>query len=611
MTRARKEQDAAAAARADSPRKRDLNAIKGKHAGFYQGQERRQQTLDLIASGMQVKDAVAEVGVRYDTYKHWRQRYPDWAARVDNARRKTGGEEPTRHPNDPRGQFDLAREREQYFGHDTPDFQMEIVNAMEALAPGNILLVLLPPEHGKTTLFEDYANLKLGHDPTTRFHVGSESIALSKKILGRIKNRMDPLQSHSYRTYIRDFGPFAPPKDDTRHRQPWQEGYFDVFRKDHDERDYSMVALGFGSQIIGSRSDHLHCDDLQSFKTLSQTEKNFEKWRQDWLTRPGEAGRTTVMGNRVDEGDIYEAMMEALDPDILHVIRYPAILPNGQPLWPERWSLEQLDRMKRKVSDIAWDRNWQQRPRAKGERTFSQEIVDRCKNPTRPLEQVNGMEGRIAYIGLDPALDKGTNTLVAISPRPSPARGFDVVAARKYTGLSQNEQIMAVLQEMIVTLQVRGMTTTDVVIESKNFQAGLCRDERLLAMRDAYGFALSEHLTGWNKYDENIGVASMVTTFIKGEIDLPWADDEYTRFNVGELVGELLAWRPFKKGTKLRQDLVMALWFAWIKWRQRQGTDTDPGQSDQFKHNAMPYTRTSTGLVLPRGAYPSVLSGVR
>jgi hypothetical protein len=314
------------------------------------------------------------------------------------------------------------------------------------------------------------------------------------------------------------------------------------------------------------------------------------------------------MGNRVEEGDIYEAMIEELDDDILHVIRYPAILSSGEPLWPERWPLEKLDRMKRKVGVGAWDRNWQQRPRAKGQRTFLEDDVDRCLDATRPIEQTRGMEGRIAYIGVDPGLDAGTTALVAISPRFG-TPGFDLIAARKHERLRSNEQIMASIKQLVDDLKARGMHVTDVIIESKNFQAGLCRDERLLLMRDAYGFTLSDHMTGWNKYDENIGVPSMTTTFIKNEIGLPWFDDPETRHQIGELRSELLAWRPFKRGTKLRQDLVMALWFAWIKWRQRKGSDADPDSVNAFKARGLPYAPSHTGLVLPRGAYPSILAG--
>jgi hypothetical protein len=82
---------------------------------------------------------------------------------------------------------------------------------------------------------------------------------------------------------------------------------------------------------------------------------------------------------------------------------------------------------------------------------------------------------------------------------------------------------MQELNAVVHRMNSHGARVTDVVIEAMNFQKGLSRDERLIEMQKHYGFATREHLTGWNKYDENIGVASMVTSFVKQEIELPWA----------------------------------------------------------------------------------------
>jgi hypothetical protein len=144
-------------------------------------------------------------------------------------------------------------------------------------------------------------------------------------------------------------------------------------------------------------------------------------------------------------------------------------------------------------------------------------------------------------------------------------------------------------------------TVSDVVIEAMNFQRGLSRDERLIEMAKHYGFATREHLTGMNKYDEDIGIASMVTSFIKGEIILPWADDDYTRSEVGELVRQLKAWRPKKRGNKLRQDRVMALWFIWILWRNRWKS-TDVGSAGSGFQRNVPWAGTKSGLIIPVGA---------
>ena len=135
-----------------------------------------------------------------------------------------------------------------------------------------------------------------------------------------------------------------------------------------------------------------------------------------------------------------------------------------------------------------------------------------------------------------------------------------------------------------------------------NFQKGLANDERLMDMRIKHGFAMRPHLTGSNKYDENIGLASMVGSFLRGEIVLPWAEDDLTRHEVGELVRQLRAWRPARRGNKLRQDRVMALWFMWILWRSRwKGQGIEAAKSGAWKRQGIPYAPTRAGLIMPTG----------
>jgi len=151
---------------------------------------------------------------------------------------------------------------------------------------------------------------------------------------------------------------------------------------------------------------------------------------------------------------------------------------------------------------------------------------------------------------------------------------------------------LQVVEDAILRCMKNGSTVSDVVIEAMVFQKGLSRDERLIEMTDKYGFRVREHLTGVNKYDETIGVPSMALSFMREEIEIPYADDPSTRHQADQLIRQLKSWRPLKRGTKLRQDQVMALWFIWILWRQRkQAFDVD---SSQFKFKALPWSKLKT-----------------
>jgi hypothetical protein len=592
--------------------------------------ERQGRFLEFIATGMMVKDALVEVGIPFSTYQDWRTTHKDFAAKVDaaKARAHRAWEGPPKRTGN-HATFDFAVERLYYFGNESPAYQLEVVQAMETLPPGRLLLVLLPPNHGKTTMFEDYATLALAHDPSLRIHIGSESIGLARKILRRIQSRLENSTADPRLTdLICKYGPFAPPTDDSKRRgQPWRAEFFDIWRKgDFDERDYSVAALGFGSNVIGSRSDWLHADDVQSMKTLGQTETMIETFVQDWLSRPGKSGRTTIVGNRVDEGDFYEALMDRIPSDLLHIIRYPAIVErDGEavPLWPRScpedctehepnlhpgWTMQELDDACRIAGPATWERNWMQRPRAKMFQTFDERTVDHCLVPLRKLGHIT--KGQAHVIGVDPAIGNrvtpgaGRNAIITCE---FTERGITPVLIREDRNFTNNSQILAAIEDQIVTVRAGGGFVSDVVIEENAFAKGLVYDPQLDALRHQYGFAVRPHTTGANKHDENIGVPSMVHTMLKDQIHLPWADDEYTRLMVGELRAQFLAWKPKLRGTQLRQDLLMAFWFVWILWRNRRGASVEAtnGQHWQTAHRS-PFKPTN-GLVLPTGFNPTVI----
>lgn len=550
------------------------NAAKDK------GESTRALFMEGLREHGKIEAACRIAGVTRSAYDKWRQRIPDFAERADAIRHEAlqRGDQPWD------GSF--ASFRGQFFDHMSPWFHIQAIDAYENTPPGNLTVILWPPEHGKTTLAEDYFCYKLATNPEFRITVGSEGQDMARKILGRIRSRMEPLGP--YPRYVAKFGPFVPQNQSGRKTaQSWGADYFDVFKKQrHDERDYSMVGLGWRSKIAGTRTDHLHIDDIQSRVSLNLTEQMFEVFRQDWLTRPGENGRTTINGTRVGEDDFYERVMEEIDSDLLQVIKFPAIITgkNGEPepLWPEMFTMEKLDRIRRKVGEDAWSRNYMQEPSSSMSATFTDDAIQKCLNPLRSVNHEPPKDCSV-YIGLDPALGSN-NCVVAATPHEGKLK---ILFIREDTGLTRNEQILSVVEEAVLQCMRNGASVSDVVIEAMVFQKGLSRDERLIEMTQRYGFRVREHLTGVNKYNETIGVPSMALSFMRGDIDIPYADDKSTRHMVDQLIRQLKAWRPLKRGTRLRQDQVMALWFIWILWRQRkQSFDVD---SSQFNFKGLPW----------------------
>lgn len=565
---------------------------------YADGQARRLDVLSKLRAGMSVSQACDAVGVRVKTYSQWRARYPEFAAKADEAKVMSASNRVIDWDGTP------ASFHAKWFGRKLTWFQLLAINEMENMRLGNILLVLWPPDHGKTSTFEDHACRKLALKPDWRCLVGCESEDVAKKILGVVMNRMDPMGPTP--GYVERFGPFMPQSGTGN--QPWSDTRFRVHHaKSADQRDYSMAALGRRTRkLLSARSDQVHLDDIQSTETLGQTDKIEERVRQDFFTRAGEHGIITMFGSRVGDDDVYERLDDDdnLDSSLMKRIKLRAIITDPEtgeqrPLWPERYNLEELERMRAKGGDEAFDRNFMMRPGASktGRTTFSKAIVEPCKDPILSLQH-RPTAGSILYVGLDPSIG-GKNCVIACELGVNPSR-LIVRRIVERVDLFNNQQIIDNVSDVIDWCERDGAETTDLIIEDKAFQAGLMLDRSLIELRKQKKFLVHGHKTGINKYDEDIGVPSMARSFQRGEIVLPWASDGYTREMVGELVSQLYRWKPFVRGNRLRQDMVMALWFCWIIWQNRVGVAPATRRGTQgFKTQGLPWAPTKTGLLVP------------
>lgn len=585
-----------------------------------EAQERKERWLHLYAVDPTVSKASVckEVGISYAAFQLW-CKDPIFKAQVDRHDERGGkvkkGQAKARYTKG------FAEFRRQYFGHDTPWHQRSTVDAYNTAKVGDVTLVLMPPEHGKTTLTEDDFNYRFAMDPNYRITSVSNGQQLARKISRRVKRRMEP--NGSAPEYVRDFGPFAPQTGEHRKikaSQPWGEDVWDVLLKsDQDERDYSFATGGWKSNIAGTRCDRLHLDDIQALNSLGQTDEMFRVFQQDMLSRPGKSGHTTIAGTRVGQHDFYEKVIAEFEGEPwFRLITFPAIVSNNvtgelEPLWPEDpdtgqgYSMEFLAATRKRVGEDAWWRNYMQDPRSSGLDYFDADKLAECCDGLRRADQTPGDigAGRECWITLDPALGS-RNTMLALAPT---GERLLVLDGQIDTGLQRNEQIFEKLELLIHRLIDRGWRPSTLIIEAMNFQKGLARDDRLVAICETYGLYASEHLTGANKYDSNIGVPSMAGDFTKHAISLPYGDD-YSKHLSDLIIGECLNWKPkidpetgravVARGNRLRQDLVMALWFGWIRWNNMRPT-LEGQYETPISVGGLPWRTSMKGLLIPTG----------
>lgn len=532
----------------------------GKPSQYRQGADRREKFIELLGEGHSIIECCEAVGVKRNTYERWRQRYKEFGARCDVIRADKRDDAAVIY-ND-----DFAAFRKRYLKNPSTWFQLVAVEALQNCKPGEIILLLWPPEHGKTTTLEDFCNYILAREPTTRISVVSEKAAHSKKVLRRVRNRMSP--DGPAPEYVMKFGPFVPQPEDLRRgiKQPWADDHFDVWRRgEFDERDYSMSAIGINTGVAGTRADWLLMDDIQSLKSLAQTETIVDTCRQDFFSRPGIHGRICILGTRVGELDVYQKFMD--EGLIDHVIVFPAHDSEGKWLWPERYTAEQYTRLRKRVGEQAWFRNYMQRPSAVAQAAFNVEMIEPCFDPHRsvilswPYQTDQELP---VVVTLDPGF--GVNAIMALGMEPD---RLHYLSSRRDDGFTRTEQIFDALEQTIIRHDEPGRSkVVEVVVEAMAFQKGLVDADAMRAIARRYHVRVVPHMTGSNKYDPDFGIASMALTFQREQITLPYSDAA-SRAEVDALVNELVAWRAGKRGTRLVQDRVMTMWFGWLRWRQR------------------------------------------
>jgi len=132
-------------------------------------------------------------------------------------------------------------------------------------------------------------------------------------------------------------------------------------------------AIGVGGAVTGKGADLLIIDDPHSEQDAQQGQFNPEVYDRvyEWYTsgprqrlQPGSA--IIVVMTRWSLRDLTGQIMKSTGNkkgmDEWEVIEFPAIMPSGKPLWPEFWSMDELDALKAELPPTKWNAQYQQNP---------------------------------------------------------------------------------------------------------------------------------------------------------------------------------------------------------------------------------------------------------
>jgi len=131
-------------------------------------------------------------------------------------------------------------------------------------------------------------------------------------------------------------------------------------------------AIGVGGAVTGKGADILIIDDPHSEQEAAMAAINPEIYDKtyEWYTsgprqrlQPG--GSIVVVMTRWSSKDLTGQVLKSAalrGGEEWEVIEFPAILPSGNPLWPEFWSLEELEALREELPNAKWQAQYQQNP---------------------------------------------------------------------------------------------------------------------------------------------------------------------------------------------------------------------------------------------------------
>jgi len=138
-------------------------------------------------------------------------------------------------------------------------------------------------------------------------------------------------------------------------------------------KDGEYFAIGVGGTVTGKGADLLIIDDPHSEQEAalaagdaSVFDKVYEWYTSGPRQRLQPGGSIVVVMTRWAKRDltgrILQSSIEKDGNDEWEVIDFPAILPSDKPLWPEFWSLEELEALRSELPVSKWNAQYQQSP---------------------------------------------------------------------------------------------------------------------------------------------------------------------------------------------------------------------------------------------------------
>lgn len=231
-----------------------------------------------------------------------------------------------------------------------------MAEAFERVANGDLkrLIINMPPRHTKSE-FASYLLPAwfLGQYPEKKIIQTAHTAELSVGFGRKVRNLVD---SDDYKEIFPELGLRADSKAAGRWSTSKGGEYF---------------AIGVGGAVTGKGADLLIIDDPHSEQEGQSADAGVFDKVYEWYTsgprqrlQPG--GSIIIVMTRWHKrdltGKIVKTSVQREGMDEWELIEFPAIMPSGNALWPEFWSLKELEALRSELPAPKWQAQYQQDP---------------------------------------------------------------------------------------------------------------------------------------------------------------------------------------------------------------------------------------------------------
>jgi hypothetical protein len=394
-------------------------------------------------------------------------------------------------------------------------------------------------EGGKTAQIAVCRTLyELGRNPDMRGVVVSNASEQAKKIVRPISQ------------YLRKSAELREVFPRLRPSEPWTQTSITVERGSGNPKDPSVQALGVHGNVMGARIDWLILDDVLDFENTRTAagRKDLIDWFENTLFgRLTEHAKVVVIGNAYHPEDLLHHL--AAKPRFVSR-RYPVVLPDGTPRWPEKWSLQRIEQARQDWVPAEFARQLMCVSRSDESSRFKREWVDRCLKRGEGREMAFGLEavppGCRTITGVDLAVQQKDSAdltvLFSIVVHPDETREVLWVDAGRWTA----PEILSRVADH------HRRYHSLVMVENNAAQEYLLQFARAGTAIPVRGFT-----TGRTKAHPEFGVEGLAAEMHNGKWIIPNKGGRMER-EVGAWVGEMLHYDP----SAHTGDRLMASWFA-------------------------------------------------